>query len=225
MAKSTNYSKLFARFQVRILEWSTGNLRQFPWRKKRIHAYNVFLAEMLLKRTTAKAASSVYVEVKKKFPSVRKLAIAREKDLVELVKPIGYQQRAKEMVTAARFILKNFGIAFPRQKEQLLTIPYVGDYTSSAIMSLSYNKPFAMVDSNVNRIISRVFFGRNATSNISNEVKEIASQLVPKKEQREFNLAMLDIGGTICLPRQPRCAICPLEELCKFRQASEIGVQ
>src|SRR5574341_1333917 len=127
--------------------------------------------------------------MKKKFPSVRKLANSRQKDLVELVKPIGYPQRAKEMVKASKFILKNFHGTLPRQKEQLLTIPYVGDYTSSAIMSLSYGRPFAMVDSNVNRIVSRAFFGVNPPNHITKEVKDIATRLVPQKRQRVFNLA------------------------------------
>lgn len=171
---------------------------------------------MLLKRTTAKAASTVYPKLIKEYPSVRKLVTAKEKALTRLVTPIGYPQRANEMLIAAKVIVNSFRGKLPNDKKSLLSIPYIGDYISSAILSLGYDEPFPMVDSNVNRIISRVYFGKNPRPNITKEVMQIASELLPKDEHRRFNFAMLDLGGTICLPKGPKCKSCPLSKLCRF---------
>jgi len=203
-------------FQRKVLNWSTKNLRSFPWRKQNITPYKIFVAEMLLKRTTAKAAQVVYPGILRKYPDITKLSTAKEKDLVTLVKPIGYYQRAKEMISASKFIVRNFGGKIPSDKSSLQSIPYVGDYTSGAILSLAFKKPFAMLDSNVNRIISRVFFGANSQPHITKGVRDIAQELVPETEHRQFNLAMLDLGGMVCLPKNPKCHLCPLKNFCKF---------
>jgi A/G-specific adenine glycosylase len=209
-----------AKFRTLVGRWARKNFRNFPWREDIKDPYKVFVAEMLLKRTTAKAASPVYAKIIKQFPNIRKLSSARKKELEELVSPIGYRKRASEMVTASKFILKNYGGKIPKTKEELLKIPFVGNYTSNAILSLSFDKPEPMLDSNVNRIISRSFFSKDPTHNISREVEDVARSLVPHNAHREFNFAMLDIGGTICLPRKPKCELCPLNGICKYYECS-----
>jgi len=204
------------KFQASLLRWSAINLRKFPWRKKKISPYKIFLAEMLLKRTTAKAASTVFPKLLKKYPSVKKLAAAKQKDLVGLIAPIGYQQRSKEMVAAAKYIVKNYRSNLPDDKVSLVKVPYIGDYTSSAILSMAFNKPEPMVDSNANRVISRVFYGRNPPAHITAEIRKSATSVLPKGKHREFNLAILDVGGTLCYPREPKCYACPFEKICKF---------
>ena len=206
------------KFQSCILYWSNKNLRDFPWRKKNVTPFKILVAEMLLKRTTAKAASKVYPDLIRKYTSVRKLSVANKKQLAKFVAPIGYPQRAGEMIMAAEYIVENFGGKIPSDKKSLLSIPYVGDYTSSAILSLGYGVPSSMVDSNVSRIISRVFIGKNPQPHITKEVKQTASRLLHKGEHQKFNFAMLDIGGTICIPRDPKCKSCPLSKLCKYNE-------
>lgn len=177
---------------------------------------------MLLKRTTAKAASRAYREFLKEYPNIKKLADSDEKDLRRIISPLGYPKRSREMKDAARFIVKHFSSNIPRDKDSLLEIPFVGNYTSSAILSVSFGKPYPMVDSNVNRILSRIYFGMNPIAgNISSDVMQIAQNLLPNKEHRIFNFAMLDLGGTLCLPRNPKCTICPLSEMCKFAQKNK----
>lgn len=206
------------KFRASVIRWSSKNFREFPWRKKTVTPYQIFLAEMLLKRTTAKAAATVYLTLRKKFPSIKKLASAKRGELAKIIAPIGYPQRAGEMISAAKFIVSNFGGRFPRDKGSLLSIPFVGDYTSSAILSLAGDKPYPMVDSNVNRIICRVFFGKNPPQHITKPIKKIAEDLLPEDRHRRFNLALLDIGGTLCYPKDPKCDICPLNHLCKFKK-------
>jgi len=206
------------RLQKSLLLWSQNNLRKFPWRKKNISPYRIFVAEMLLKRTTAKAAARVFPKLLKKYPTVSKLAQANKKELSTLVSPIGYPQRALEMIIASKVVLKEFNGRFPTEKKLLTSIPFIGDYTSSAILSLAYDEPQPMVDSNVNRIISRAFFGKNPQSNITKKIREISIDILPKSEHRTFNLAMLDVGGTICIPKIPKCNECPFSKFCKFNK-------
>jgi len=204
------------RFQKSLLHWSQNHLRNFPWRKKNISPYKIFVAEMLLKRTTAKAASNIFPQLIKKYPTVSKLANANKRELAKLIAPIGYPQRALEMIKVSKVVLKKFNGHFPTEKNSLTLIPFIGDYTSSAILSLAYDKPLPMVDSNVNRIINRAFLGKNPPLHITKKIKEIAIGVLPKSKHRIFNLAMLDIGGTICLPKVPKCIECPFSKFCEF---------
>ena len=204
------------RFASAVLAWAESNLRDFKWRRGRASPFRIFLAEMLLKRTTAVAAATVYPVIVKKFPNVRTLAAARPSEIKGVISPIGYPQRAREMVTAANFIVENFGGRLPNDKDKLLEIPFVGDYTASAILSLAFDRPYAMVDSNVNRVISRALCGKDPVPHITKGIRELAEHVLPADRHREFNLAMLDIGGTVCLPRYPKCTICPLAKACKF---------
>ena len=204
------------RFANAVLAWAESNLRDFEWRRGRASPFRIFLVEMLLKRTTAAAAATVYPVIVKKFPNVRALAAARPSEIKEIISPIGYPQRAREMVTAASFVVENLGGRLPNDKDRLLEIPFVGDYTASAILSLAFGRPYAMVDSNVNRVISRALCGKNPVPHITNGIRELAKSVLPAGRHREFNLAMLDIGGTVCLPRYPKCPICPLTKTCKF---------
>ena len=215
IGRKVHYSAM-NRFASAVLAWAESNLRDFEWRRGHASPFRIFLAEMLLKRTTATAAATVYPVIVKKFPNVRTLAATRPSEIKEIIRPIGYPQRAREMVTAANFVVENFGGRLPNDKDRLLEIPFVGDYTASAILSLAFGKPYAMVDSNVNRVISRALCGKGPVPHITKDIRELAGRVLPAGRHREFNLAMLDIGGTVCLPRYPKCPICPLAKACKF---------
>ena len=203
--------------QKYLLEWASTSLRKFPWRKKKMSPYEIFVAEILLKRTTAKAASGIYGKFLKKYSTIKKLASSDTDELDEIVRPIGYWQRALEARMAAKYIVEYLGSKFPNDKDVLLEIPFVGDYISSAILSLAFDRPYPMVDSNVNRIISRVYFGTSPTSNIKKDVQKVAHLVLPRDHHRIFNLAMIDLGGTVCLSKNPKCHICPLGEICKYK--------
>ena len=218
--RKTNHN-LKSEFTRAVLAWSRSHLRYFAWRKGKASPFSIFLVEMLLKRTTAAAVAAVYPLVMKKFPTVQSLAAARPAEVKEIIKPIGYTRRADEMVTAANFIMKNLGGRLPVDKDRLLEIPFVGDYTASAILSLALGRPYAMVDSNVNRVVSRVLCGKNPVPHITKWVRETAQDVLPSDRHREFNLAMLDIGGTICMPRYPKCPACPLADICKLNAKTD----
>jgi len=181
---------------------------------------------MLLKRTTAKAASRVYKAFLKQYPNIKKLVDSDEEDIKIILSPLGYSKRAHEIKNAAKFIAEHFRSGMPMDRDSLLEIPFIGNYTSNAILSISYGRPYPMVDSNVNRILNRVYFGTNPPSgNISRDVMQIAQSVLPNKEHRLFNFTMLDLGGTLCLPRNPKCTICPLLEICKFARKNKHASQ
>lgn len=206
-----------SRFSEKILLWRV-NMRKFPWRKRKISPYEIFVAELLLKRTTATAVSKVYPTFIKKYPDITRLGRAKLKDITRIVNDLGYFKRAKELSSAAKYLQDNCKGAFPKDKRALLAIPYVGEYTANAILSLAYNKPYPMVDSNVQRIVSRVYFGKDYEPRFSKKVSDIMYKVLPPDSHRTFNLLMLDLGGTICLSRSPLCNECPLKSLCRFKK-------
>lgn len=197
-----------------LLSWATVALREFPWRQKRT-PYSVLIAEFLLKRTTSKAVSRVYEKFLKLYPSIDALLKADVKELEEFLKAIGYHKlRAKEIKEAATYIAKEFGSEIPKDVNMLLSIPNVGPYTAAAVLSLGYGIRAPMVDSNVERIIQRIFRNSMPTRSMLRITREVADVLLPNEKHDIFNLAFLDLGGVICTYREPYCEKCPLQRAC-----------
>ena len=197
-----------------LLSWATVALRDFPWRQKRT-PYSVLIAEFLLKRTTSTAVNRVYEKFLKLYPSIEALLKADVKELEEFLKAIGYQRlRAREIKEAATYIVKEFRSEMPKDMNMLLTIPYVGSYTAAAILSLGYGIRAPMVDSNVERIIQRIFRNSMPTRSMARITREVANVLLPNEKHDTFNLAILDLGGVVCTYRKPYCEKCVLEREC-----------
>jgi len=197
-----------------LLAWGEKNIRDFPWRKERT-PYRILVAEVILRRTTSTAALRVYEEFLKKWPDIKSLANANVDELEQLLVAVGYhKQRSRILVNIARFIDKEFGGNIPNDKKQLLKIPHVGPYTAGAILSLGYGIPAPMVDSNVQRILSRVFNNCLPKKGRARAISMLVEALLPKKGHIVFNLGLLDLGALICRYDRPRCKVCPLSDLC-----------
>lgn len=202
------------RMRRTLLSWAEKALRNYPWRQNRT-AYSVLVAEFLLKRTTATAASHLYEKFLGKYPDMNTLAQATRKELEKLLKSIGYQHlRAHQLKTTAEHIMREFRGELPDDLKSLLTIPNVGPYTAGAIMSLGYGKRAPMIDSNAVRVIGRIFKNSLPLRRSSRAIMEVAEILLPNKQHDIFNLAVIDLGGTICTYRIPRCNVCPLDGCC-----------
>ena len=200
-----------------ILSWASRNLRSFPWRDERT-SYAILVAELLLRRTTATAVLQVYSEFLRKFATPAALASARPADLEKILRRVGYHRvRTVQFQETARAIVERFGGVLPRDYLTLQELPHIGPYTAGAIVSLAVGRPAVMVDSNVMRVLSRVFadsdIGQRAIRSES-LTRKIAEQLLPPDRHRTFNLGLIDLGATICLPRKPRCPHCPLLVIC-----------
>jgi A/G-specific adenine glycosylase len=202
-----------ARLQRKLLRWGRKNYRDFLWRQNRT-PYRVLVSEILLKRTTAPAAADLYPKFIALYPTVESLAKADRKELETLLARIGYhRKRADILIEVAKCILGRHGGEIPKTKEALLEIPNIGPYTAAAVLTLGYGTPSAMVDSNVERIIKRLFLRFDPKPRA---VREMAEILAPESENQAYSFALLDLGALVCRYGVPKCNICPIRDLCDY---------
>jgi A/G-specific adenine glycosylase len=200
----------------RLLEWYDGNARDLPWRRDR-NPYRVWLSEVMLQQTRVGAVLAHYRLFLQRFPTVQKLAAARESSVLAAWSGLGYYRRARMLHTAAKLVVRKHQGIFPSTVAGLRELPGIGRYTAAAIASIAFNAPVAVVDGNVERVLVRVF-GTNLSEK---ELWQAAEDLLSKSQPGDFNQAMMELGATICLPRQPRCSICPVSNLCASRGNSD----
>jgi A/G-specific adenine glycosylase len=198
-----------------ILEWGHKNYRKFSWRRN-YNPYKILVAELLLRRTTATAVERVYNNFIELYPNLLSLSIAKIDDIEYLLKSIGYYKlRAKIITEIAKDLIMNYG-EIPCDYGKLMSIKNIGNYTAGAIMSLGYEKRAVMVDSNVKRIIDRVFSPGLSDKFGNKDYLEICEKLLPQNEFSSFNLALLDFGSLICRPKNPLHERCPIKDFCEF---------
>lgn len=210
--------------QTIIVQWGRRNFRPFPWRTNRT-PYSVLISELLLKRTTASAANRIFEEFICLYPDLPKLSQADNRQLEKLLSKIGYhKRRAKILVVISSFLIRRYNGEIPRTKEELLEIPYVGEYTANAVLSLSYGVPAAMVDSNIQRIITRLFLKHLLTKPSSRILQKIAELLAPSEKNQEYNYALLDLGALVCRYGIPKCKLCPINGHCDYYSSGKPNV-
>lgn len=192
-------------------------MRSYPWREAGRTAYQVMVAELLLKRTTATAASRVYVVFLGKYRTLESLASASEERLRGDLQPIGLSsQRAKAITGLVTYLLQRAGGAIPRCLDELLQVPGLGEYSARAILSFGHGMPTAVVDSNVERVIRRVFGSALPIRPSHHLIQEVADYLLPPPSHRAFNFALLDLGALVCRYSRPICEECPLASCCDY---------
>ena len=207
-------------FADRVLKWADKNFSDFPWRQHR-SPYEILVAEVLLKRTTASAAARVYDDFLLRFPSLQDIASAPDEELVKALSSVGLQrQRARSMKHLAGWLLSQHNGSIPSDLEGLLEVPGLGDYSAAAILSFGYGVPAAVLDANVERILLRVFSNTMLPRPSWTLLRELAQHLLPKEGHREYNYGLLDLGRLICRYAGPRCGECPLASICDFYNRS-----
>jgi A/G-specific adenine glycosylase len=200
------------RFQQRLLGWFDRHKRDLPWRQDR-DPYRVWLSEVMLQQTRVAAVMNHYGRFLQRFPGVERLAAAREASVLATWSGLGYYRRARMLHATAKKIVKEHGGKFPESAEDLRALPGIGRYTAAAIASIAFGQPVAVVDGNVERVLQRVH-GKNIAGE---ELWRAAGKLLSPQRPGDFNQAMMELGATICLPRQPRCLLCPVSDLCATR--------
>ncbi|MFQ5777369.1 MAG: A/G-specific adenine glycosylase [Terriglobia bacterium] len=214
-------ASVFARphaIRRRLLRWFDRHKRDLPWRRTR-DPYRTWLAEIMLQQTRVPVVIPYYRHFLAAFPTVRKLARAREERVLRLWAGLGYYTRARCLHRAAKKIVREYGGRFPARLEDALALPGVGAYTARAVLSIAYQKPVAVVDGNVVRVLLRLFRLHKADSDDRASFQALADGLVARQRPGDFNQALMELGSTVCLPRLPHCPACPLEEVCAARQA------
>jgi A/G-specific adenine glycosylase len=200
------------RFRRRLLTWFDLHKRDLPWRQDR-DPYRVWLSEIMLQQTRVAAVIDHYQKFLLRFPSIEKLASAREASVLAVWSGLGYYRRARMLHTAARKIVKEHGGRFPERAEDLRALPGIGRYTAAAVASIAFDQPVAVVDGNVARVLQRVQ-GKNLAGE---NLWRAAGELLSRQRPGDFNQAMMELGATLCLPRQPQCLLCPVSDLCATR--------
>ena len=207
-------------FADRVLQWGGQSFSDFPWRLSR-SPYEILVAELLLKRTTATAAARVYEDFLVRFPSLQDVASAPDEEMVRALSSLGLQrQRARSMKQLADWILSQHDGEIPSDLKGLLNVPGLGDYSATAILSFGYGLPVAILDTNVERILLRVFGNTLPPRPSLTLLREVAQRLLPEKGHQEYNYGLLDLGRQICTYVNPKCGECPLASDCDFYNVS-----
>ncbi len=205
-------------FRSSLLRWFEQSQRDLPWRRTN-EPYRVWVSEIMLQQTRVAAAIPYYERFLARFPTVEALAEASEADLLSHWAGLGYYHRARNLQQAARTI-RDSG-SFPKTHESILNLAGVGDYTAAAIASISFDLPHAVLDGNVFRVLSRV--ANNSTDIASTAGKKafsaLAAALLDPECPGDHNQAMMELGATVCLPKNPQCLVCPVSALCLARFA------
>jgi A/G-specific adenine glycosylase len=199
-------------FRERLLAWYDHHRRDLPWRASR-DPYRVWLSEIMLQQTRVAAVIEHYQEFLRRFPSVEKLAAAREPSVLAAWSGLGYYRRARMLHAASKVIVRQHGGEFPTTEQALRTLPGIGRYTAAAIASIAFSEPTAVVDGNVERVLQRISGMR-----LSGEALwAAAGSLLDAKRPGDFNQAMMELGAVVCTPRVPACLTCPVVQFCTMR--------
>lgn len=202
-------------FSKTLNHWYSNNKRELPWRQTK-DPYYIWLSEIILQQTQVAQGLPYYSKFVEEFPSVFHLANAEESSVLKSWQGLGYYSRARNLHATAKYIANELNGEFPNTYKDLLKLKGIGDYTASAIASICFNKTEAVVDGNVYRVLAR-YFGIDTPINSSKgakEFKQLAQELIDKKNPAEFNQAIMEFGATQCKPQSPDCSICPFKTSC-----------
>ena len=203
------------KFSEIILQWYSENKRSLPWRSTN-DPYNIWLSEIILQQTRVAQGTPYYLRFIKNFPGIKDLAEASEEEILKNWQGLGYYSRARNLHATAKVISDEYDGKFPQSYEELLVLPGIGDYTASAIASICFNLPEAVVDGNVYRVLAR-YYGVDIPINSTkgkNYFRSLAQELIDPDHIREYNQAIMEFGAVQCKPANPNCVECPLSSAC-----------
>ena len=202
--------------QKELIYWYEHNKRDLPWRKTN-NPYNIWISEIMLQQTTVEAVIPYYQRFMKRFPTIKDLAISNEEEVYKYWEGLGYYRRAKHILETAKVLHHQYQDQFPKEYNDIIKLKGIGPYTAGAISSISFFKEIAAVDGNVLRIISRTHLicDNIALSTTQNQISTIVNELIKGFNPSSFNQGLMDLGATICRPKNPKCEICPIKADCK----------
>jgi A/G-specific adenine glycosylase len=199
-------------FRKKLLAWYDAHARALPWRESQ-DPYRVWISEIMLQQTRVAAVIEHYHKFVRRFPTVQKLAAAREASVLAVWSGLGYYRRARMMHAAAKVIVREHGGEFLSSAERLRELPGIGRYTAAAIASIAFGEAVAVVDGNVERVLQRVCGKRLA----GEQLWALANSVLDGERPGDFNQAMMELGAVVCMPRAPMCLTCPVVKFCATR--------
>ena len=204
------------RFRRRLLGWYRRNGRDLPWRRTR-DPYHILVSEMMLQQTQVDRVLPKYEEWLRKYPSLEALAAARVGEVARTWRPLGYNARPRRLHAIAREVVARYDGRLPSDEDTLRSFKGIGAYTAGAVQSFAFGRRAPIVDTNVARVLVRVFVGRGNRNETSLEKRlwSLSETLLPRRDVFDFNQALMDLGAMVCVARRPRCPICPMSPICK----------
>ncbi len=217
-SESTN-DEVIRIFQRRLLRWYTRYGRDLPWRHTR-DPYHILVSEMMLHQTQVARVIPKYEEWLTAYPTFEALAAAPLEEVEKLWRPLGYNFRPARLHQIAQYVVNELDGELPRTFEKLIALPGIGRYTAGAILSFAFHQDAPIVDTNVRRLIQRIFgvHGNPKGTTVTRRIWHLAEILIPHGKAFLFNQALIDFGALICTAREPVCGACFASELCRTRQ-------
>ncbi len=198
----------------KLLDWFKRNHRKLIFRETK-NPYHIWVSEVMLQQTRVNAMLVSYEKFIKKFPDISSLANSNLETVLAYWKGLGYYSRAENLYKGARYVMENLEGEIPKDLEKILQIPGIGKYTASAILSISYNLPVAVLDGNVKRVLSRLFLFQGDIKKASSEkyLQNLANEFLNPENAGDHNQALMELGALICIPK-PNCVSCPISAFC-----------
>jgi len=209
-----------------LIKWNRNkNKREMPWKGEK-DPYKIWISEIILQQTRVQQGLTYYNRFIEAWPNIKNLAEANEQEVYKLWEGLGYYSRCRNLMASARYINDELGGRFPDTYEDILSLKGIGDYTASAIASFAFNRPYAVVDGNVFRVLARFFGIRTPIDSADGKklFKSLANNLLDKNNPAEYNQAIMDFGAIVCKPLLPSCSECPLQKKCVASQKNLVGL-
>jgi len=204
-----------ADFADKLLNWYDHNKRDLPWRDID-NPYFTWVSEIMLQQTRVDQATPYYHRFIEKFPTVFDLAEANQQEVLKVWEGLGYYSRARNMHEAAQKVVEDFDGQLPDTYDEITDLKGIGPYTAAAVLSIAFDKPYAVVDGNVIRVLARYFGIEDdvRSSSTKKEIQERADELLPDERTGDFNQALMELGARVCTPQNANCMVCPLSDNC-----------
>jgi A/G-specific adenine glycosylase len=220
MAKPEGDDQKIERLRRQLLGWYARNRRDLPWRRN-ADPYAIWVSEIMLQQTRVAVVVERYKTFLERFPTLASLAVAPEQEVLALWSGLGYYRRARMLHKASQFVANQLQGNMPDTAEELRMLPGIGTYTAGAIASIAHGEVVPVVDGNVERVLCRLegweAGGRTGGATLRRKIESLVAQLVDPAQPGDFNQALMELGATVCLPRNPQCLVCPLASHCQTR--------
>ena len=202
------------RFQNRLLKWYRQHGRDLPWRRTD-NPYKILVSEIMLQQTQVDRVIPKYHEFLEKYPTIKDLAAAEPTEVRETWYPLGYNIRPYRLHSIACETVERYGGKIPEKHDDLISLKGIGRYTAGAVRSFAFNKDAPILDTNVIRVLHRVFIAEGEPKSQKAKLWTLAEDSIPKGKGYDFNQALMDFGAMVCTARKPFCLLCPMREFCK----------
>jgi len=218
--------KTISAFRASLRRWYSKHSRDLPWRRTR-DPYRILVSEFMLQQTQVATVLPYYRNWLRRFPDFAALARASETEVLHAWQGLGYYARARNLRATAKLVLDRHRGKFPRTLDEMRKLPGVGKYTAHAIATFAFDESVAIVEANTSRVFARFFDLRIPIDSSAGQdaLWNRAASLVPKKNAARYNSAVLDLGAMVCLPREPKCGVCPVKKLCSAKNPAFLPIK